>query len=122
MARHNGSTKHRCKPTSHCLQTTGDQNIDQVRLQGLHPRKKESCACMVILVPTVREIFGRIYGISDEPSSVRCPRNQVSRNKGPVDSTIFKEPNVGAELRDNSVQRVQDIRFATVKVSGPTSL
>ena len=122
MARHDGGTEYSRKPAAHCLQTAGGQNIDQIRLKGFYPREKGPCACMVFLVPAVGKILSRVCRILDIPFSVRCPRNQVSRNKGPVDSAIVNEPSVGAKLGDNSSQRGEDIRFPTIKDALPTSL
>ena len=71
---------------------------------------------MVLLVPAVRKIFRRIYRIPDEPSSVRCPYDQVSRNEGPIGSAIVNEPRIDAELGNNPGQRRENVPLSTVKM------
>ena len=49
MARHSGSPKHRPGPVARRLRTVGAQDIDQIRLQGLHPAtRRAGQPCLVL--------------------------------------------------------------------------
>lgn len=92
--------------------------IQQVSLQRIDPREECSCAGMVVLMPTVSKILGRIDWVADVPSVIRKSLDQTHDSEIPTDRLVLDKDSMRLQAANDGDQGRVDVSLAPVKVSG----